>query len=92
MNMFSFIPSLLAFVPLVSFAMGVDVISADGTKIWAESTGSPSKPAVVFIPGFSCSSLAFEKQWNDPIMNDNLFMVCNDLYHPSLDVLLISTR
>jgi len=90
--MFSFLPSLLAFVPLVSFAMGVNVTSADGTKIWAESTGSPNNPAVVFIPGFSCSSLAFEKQWNNTYMKENLFMVCKELYHPQLDVLLISIR
>lgn len=67
--------SLLAFVSLVSFAMAVNVTSADGTQIWAESTGNPAKPAVVFIPGFSCSSLAFDKQWENPYMNANLFMV-----------------
>lgn len=67
--------SLLAFVSLISFTMAVNVTSADGTQIWAESTGNPAKPAVVFIPGFSCSSLAFDKQWENPYMNANLFMV-----------------
>lgn len=67
--------SLLAFVSLGSFAMAVNVTSVDGTQIWAESTGNPAKPAVVFIPGFSCSSLAFDKQWENSYMNANLFMV-----------------
>ena len=55
--------------------MAVYVTSADGTKIWAESTGDPAKPAVVFIPGFSCTLLAFDKQWVNPFMKANLFMV-----------------
>lgn len=55
--------------------MAVYVTSADGTQIWAESTGNPAKPAVVFIPGFSCTSLAFDKQWTNPFMQANLFMV-----------------
>jgi len=67
--------SLLAFISLISSAMAVYVTSADGTKIWAESTGNPAKPAVVFIPGFSCSSLAFDKQWTNTFMKTSLFMV-----------------
>ena len=67
--------SLLAFVSLISSVMAVYVTSADGTKIWAESTGTIGKPAVVFIPGFSCSSLAFDKQWTNSFMKSNLFMV-----------------
>jgi len=67
--------SLFAFVSLISSAMAVYVTSADGTQIWAESTGNPAKPAVVFIPGFSCTSLAFDKQWTNPFMQANLFMV-----------------
>ena len=67
--------ALLAFISLISSAMAVYVTSPDGTKIWAESTGNPAKPAVVFIPGFSCSSLAFDKQWTNTFMKTNLFMV-----------------
>ena len=65
--------------------MAVYVTSADGTKIWAESTGDPAKPAVVFIPGFSCTLLAFDKQWVNPFMKANLFMV-REIYptHPTL--------
>jgi len=74
--------SLLAFISLISSAMAVYVTSADGTKIWAESMGNPAKPPVVFIPGFSCSSLAFDKQWTNSFMKANLFMVRK--IHPPL--------
>ena len=67
--------SLLATISLAASTFAVYVTSADGTKIWAEATGNPNKPAVVFIPGFSCSSLAFAKQWSDPYMTSNLYMV-----------------
>ena len=67
--------SLLAFISLATSAMAVNVTSADGTNIWAESTGNPHKPAVVFILGFSFTSLVFEKQWENPFMKANLFMV-----------------
>ena len=67
--------SLLSLISLISAAMAVYVTSTDGTQIWAESTGNPAKPAVVFIPGFSCTSLAFDKQWGNSFMKDNLFMV-----------------
>ena len=65
----------LALVSLISSAAAAYVTSADGTNIRAESTGDPTKPAVVFIPGFSCTSLAFKKQWESPFMKANLFMV-----------------
>ena len=73
------ITSLLTLVSLISSAVAVYVTSADGTNIWAESTGDPTKPAVVFIPGFSCSSLAFDKQWGNSFMESNLFMVRDPL-------------
>ena len=77
--------SLPTFDSLTSSAMAIYVTSADGTKIWAEATGDPAKPAVVFIPGFSCTSLAFDKQWVNPFMKANLFMVREStLRSPSL--------
>lgn len=56
-------------------SIGQFVTSEDGTRIWADHIGDPSKPAVVFIPGFSCTSLAFEKQWNDPALLKDLHLV-----------------
>lgn len=67
--------SLLATLTLAASAFALNVTSADGTQIWAEATGNPNKPAVVFIPGFSCTSLAFDKQWYDPLMTASLYMV-----------------
>jgi len=67
--------SLLTLVSLISAATAVYVTSADGTQIWAESTGNSAKPPVVFIPGFSCTSLAFDKQWGNSVMKNSLFMV-----------------
>jgi len=55
------------------------VTSADGIKIWAQNAGDPSKPAVVFIHGFSCSSLHFEKQFTDAQMLTNLHMIRYDV-------------
>lgn len=51
------------------------VVSKDGTSIWAEAVGTPSKPAVIFIHGFSCTGAAFDKQFCDPEMLSNLYMV-----------------
>jgi len=68
--------SLLTSLSLSASTFAVYVTSPDGTKIWAEAIGNPNKPAVVFVPGFSCSSLAFNKQWSDPSMIENLYMVC----------------
>ena len=36
--------------------------SPDGTKIWAESAGDPSKPAIVFVHGLSCTALGWDAQ------------------------------
>ena len=49
--------------------------SADGTKIWAESAGNPSKPALVFIHGLSCSALGFDKQFVDQGLLENFHLI-----------------
>jgi pimeloyl-ACP methyl ester carboxylesterase len=51
------------------------VTSSDGTKIWAQAAGNPSKPAVVFIHGFTCTGLHFSKQFSDPELLENLYLV-----------------
>ncbi|KAI0070033.1 alpha/beta-hydrolase [Panus rudis PR-1116 ss-1] len=53
--------------------------SKDGTRIWADASGDPSKPHVVFIHGFACTALAFEKQFSDPNLLNNLYMVRYEL-------------
>ena len=56
-------------------SLGKFVQSKDGTKIWTHAAGNPTKPAIVFIPGFSCTALAFEKQFDDPKLLENLYLV-----------------
>ena len=56
-------------------SLGKFVQSKDGTQIWTHAAGNPAKPAVVFIPGFSCTALAFEKQFDDPKLLENLYLV-----------------
>ncbi|KAJ5108056.1 Alpha/Beta hydrolase protein [Penicillium angulare] len=51
------------------------VTSADGTQIWAERTGDFTQPAIVFLPGFGFSSTAFEKQFSDTKLQENLHLV-----------------
>lgn len=43
------------------------VQSEDGTLIWAASAGrsADQAPAIVFVPGFSSSSLTFRKQFQE---------------------------
>ena len=66
------------------------VTSTDGIKIWVQSAGDRSKPAVVFIHGFSCSALHFEKQFTDARMLTNLYMVRHD--RPRRVTILIYTE
>ena len=56
-------------------SLGKFVQSKDGTQIWTHAAGDPTKPAIVFIPGFSCTALAFEKQFDDPKLLENLYLV-----------------
>jgi len=55
------------------------IVSADGTKIWAQAAGNPNKPAVVFIHGFSCTGLHFSKQFSDPKLLENLYLIRYDV-------------
>jgi len=55
------------------------VTSEDGTKIWTDSAGDPSKPSIVFIPGASSSALVFDKQFEDHELMENLHLVRYDV-------------
>lgn len=39
--------------------------SADGTPIYAEAVGDPTKPSVVFVHGFGLSGIAFDGIFGD---------------------------
>ena len=51
------------------------VTSADGTRIYSEAVGDPSKPAIIFIHGFQLSSIAFDSIFDDPKWTDKLYLV-----------------
>ncbi|KAF7795621.1 hypothetical protein EIP86_006786 [Pleurotus ostreatoroseus] len=53
--------------------------SADGTKIYAEAAGDPSKPALVFIHGLGLCTFAFDAQFEDPRLNQTLYLVRYDM-------------
>ncbi|KAF8333348.1 Alpha/Beta hydrolase protein [Amanita rubescens] len=51
------------------------VASADGTRIYSEALGDPTKPCIVFIHGFQLSSVAFDPIFNDPKWTDQLYLI-----------------
>ncbi|KAL1896743.1 hypothetical protein Sste5346_004375 [Sporothrix stenoceras] len=57
------------------------ITSADGLKIWAAQAGQSPKdaPTIVFIPGFSSSSLLFDHQFRD---EELLSKYCLITYEP----------
>ncbi|TRM69000.1 Alpha/Beta hydrolase protein [Schizophyllum amplum] len=51
------------------------VESSDGSKIYAEAVGDPSNPPLVFVPGYTISTMAFDKQFENETMREQLYMV-----------------
>ncbi|KAL7899855.1 Alpha/Beta hydrolase protein [Trichoderma sp. SZMC 28014] len=53
------------------------ISSADGTLIWAASAGrsAADAPVIVFVPGFSSSSLTFRKQFEDARLLDKYCLI-----------------
>ena len=49
--------------------------SPDGTKIWAESAGDTSKPAIVFVHGLSCTALGWDEQFADVALRHSFHLV-----------------
>lgn len=58
---------------------GTFVTSADGTRLWAQAIGDPSKPAIVFLHGLACTALGFDRQFSDPELLKNLYLVRYEL-------------
>ncbi|KAJ7733533.1 Alpha/Beta hydrolase protein, partial [Mycena olivaceomarginata] len=59
-------------------APGHFVTSADGTRIFAEARGNPSKPVIVFIHGFGIGAMAFNEIFDDPLWLLQVYMVRYD--------------
>ena len=47
----------------------------DKTGIWTDAVGDPSNPSVVFIPGVMSDSQVFDKQFEDPKLAKDLYLV-----------------
>jgi pimeloyl-ACP methyl ester carboxylesterase len=50
-------------------------LSSDGTPIYAEASGNPANPSVVFAYGFALSGIVFDKLFSDPRMLEKLYLV-----------------
>ncbi|KAJ7821532.1 alpha/beta-hydrolase [Mycena olivaceomarginata] len=55
------------------------VLSSDGTPIYAEASGNPANPSVVFAHGFALSGIVFDKLFSDPRMLEKLYLVRYDV-------------
>ncbi|KAJ7125354.1 alpha/beta-hydrolase [Mycena epipterygia] len=53
--------------------------SADGTLIYAEASGNPANPSVVFAHGFALSGIVFDKLFSDTRLLDKLYLVRYDV-------------
>jgi pimeloyl-ACP methyl ester carboxylesterase len=51
------------------------VKSKDGTDIFAEATGDPTKQAIVFVHGLACSGLHFDALFAIPKLREDLYLV-----------------
>lgn len=49
--------------------------SSDGTQIYADAVGNPSKPHIVFVHGISLSAAVFDKIFLNPEYQDRYYLV-----------------
>ncbi|KAJ6497450.1 alpha/beta-hydrolase [Mycena sanguinolenta] len=54
-------------------------LSSDGTLIYAEASGNPANPSVVFAHGFALSGIVFDKLFSDARMLEKLYLVRYDV-------------
>jgi pimeloyl-ACP methyl ester carboxylesterase len=51
------------------------LLSSDGTPIYAEASGNPANPSIVFAHRFALSRVVFDKLFSDPQMLKKLYLV-----------------
>lgn len=49
--------------------------SSDGTQIYADAVGNPSRPHIVFVHGISLSAAVFDKIFLDPEYQARYYLV-----------------
>ncbi|EJD03380.1 alpha/beta-hydrolase [Fomitiporia mediterranea MF3/22] len=64
------------------------LVSSDGAKIYADASGDPSKPSIVFVHGQGLSGAVFDKIFSDKRYTENFYLVhlinvvySQDTYH-----------
>ncbi|KAJ8508843.1 hypothetical protein ONZ45_g8923 [Pleurotus djamor] len=54
------------------------ITSADGTKIYTDATGDPSKQSIVFVHGFALSSIVFDNFFTNKKLQDHFYLIRYD--------------
>ncbi|KAF5349835.1 hypothetical protein D9758_014013 [Tetrapyrgos nigripes] len=54
------------------------VPSTDGSLVYAEAIGDPSKPALILVPGYTLSTQVFDKQFEDEELRRELYLIRYD--------------
>ena len=54
-----------------------NITSADGTKLYADAVGDPSKPSIVFIHGFALSASVFDSIFLEKSDTNEFYLVSN---------------
>jgi pimeloyl-ACP methyl ester carboxylesterase len=60
----------MSFKPTVKLAK-----SKDGTTIYAEAVGDPSKQSIVFLHGFALSGASFDGLFSNPQLLEHFYLV-----------------
>ncbi|KAI5117032.1 hypothetical protein M0805_002248 [Coniferiporia weirii] len=55
------------------------ITSSDGAKIYADATGNPDKPSIVFVHGLSYSSVVFDSIFSDEGFSNEFYLVRYDM-------------
>ncbi|KAI5117030.1 hypothetical protein M0805_002246 [Coniferiporia weirii] len=55
------------------------ITSSDGAKIYADATGNPDKPSIVFVHGLSYSSVVFDSIFSDERFSNEFYLVRYDM-------------
>ncbi|KAI0339017.1 alpha/beta-hydrolase [Trametopsis cervina] len=56
-----------------------ELTTPDGLKVFAEAAGDPNKHAILFIHGFAGNGTVYDRQFNDPQLTANFFLVRYDM-------------
>ncbi|EJD03379.1 alpha/beta-hydrolase [Fomitiporia mediterranea MF3/22] len=55
------------------------LVSSDGTKIYADASGDPSKPSIIFVHGQGLSGAVFDKIFSEKRYTEHFYLVRYDM-------------